>query len=88
MVGVMTVEFSGIKRPEIVVDLEHARRRNCCFPSDAFKDCLTAKMLKPGVNCLVCKSLEKLPNDRVFIVELLECLGLLWLGHVKADFDL
>lgn len=45
-------------------------------------------MLKAGVNCLVCKSLEKLPNNRVFLVELLECPGLLWLGHVKADFDL
>ena len=83
----MTVVFAGIKRPEIVVDFECPRRCNGCFPSNPFKDCLTAKMLKAGVNSLPRKTLEQLPNNRVFLVKFLECPRVFRLGG-KTDFKL
>ena len=83
----MTVVFTGIKRPEIVVDLENARRCYGCLPSNPFKDCLTAEMLKAGAYCLPRKTLEQLPNNRVFLVKFLECPRVFRLGG-KTDFKL
>ena len=82
----MTVVFTGIKRPEIVVDLENARRCYGCLPSNPFKDCLTAEMLKAGVNSLPRESLEQLPNNWVFLVKFLECPRVFRRG--KVDFKL
>ena len=82
----MAVVFAGIKRPEIVVDLENARRCYGCLPSNPFKDCLTAEMLKAGVNSLPRESLEQLPNNWVFLVKFLECPRVFRRG--KVDFKL